>query len=41
MIHGAGEMLVEDKGHAGSIAKAAIGKADAVNLFDELRRCKV
>jgi hypothetical protein len=37
MVHGAGEVLVEDERHAGCIAKAAIGKADAVS-FDELRR---
>ena len=37
MVHGAGEVLVEDERHAGGIAKAAIGKADAVS-FDELRR---
>jgi hypothetical protein len=30
-------VLVEDKWHPGCIAKAAIGKADAVS-FDELRR---
>src|SRR5712672_1562696 len=37
MVHGAGEVLVEDQRHAGCIAKAAIGEADAVG-FDELRR---
>src|ERR1700719_4479738 len=37
MVHGAGEVLVEDERDAGCIAKAAIGKADAVR-FDELRR---
>src|ERR1700682_5612968 len=37
MVHGAGEVLVEDEGPAGCMAKAAIGKADAVR-FDELRR---
>jgi hypothetical protein len=37
MVHGAGEVLVEDERHTGRIAKAAIGKADAVS-FDELRR---
>jgi hypothetical protein len=36
MVHGAGEVLVEDERHAGWIAKAAIGKADA-GSFDELR----
>src|SRR6266403_5879422 len=37
MVHGAGEVLVEDEWHAAGLAKAAIGKADAVR-FDELRR---
>jgi hypothetical protein len=37
MVHGAGEVLVEDQRCTGRIAKAAIGKADAVG-FDELRR---
>src|SRR3984957_528924 len=37
MVHGAGEVLVEDERDAGCIAKAAIGEADAVR-FDELRR---
>jgi hypothetical protein len=37
MVHGAGEVLVEDERRTGWIAKAAIGKADAVG-FDELRR---
>src|SRR6202043_765978 len=37
MVHGAGEVLVEDERHARCIAKAAIGEADAVG-FDELRR---
>src|SRR5216683_2938290 len=37
MVHGAGEVLVEDERHAGCVAKAAIGKADAVG-FDEPRR---
>ena len=32
MVHGAGEVLVEDERHAGCIAKAAIGKADSVSL---------
>jgi hypothetical protein len=37
MVHGAGEVLVEDERNAGSVAKTAIGKADTV-CFDELRR---
>src|SRR3984893_11556253 len=37
MVHGAGEVLVEDERRTGCIAKAAIGKADTVS-FDELRR---
>jgi hypothetical protein len=37
MVHGAGEVLIEDERQAGWIAKAAIGKADAIS-FDELRR---
>ncbi len=37
MVHGAGEVLVEDERDAGCIAKAAIGEADAVG-FNELRR---
>src|SRR6266851_5601938 len=37
MVHGAGEVLVEDERHAVPLAKAAIGKADAVS-FDELCR---
>ena len=37
VVHGAGEVLVEDERHAGRLAEAAIGEADAVGL-DELRR---
>ena len=37
MVHGAGKVLVEDERHAGCVAKAPIGEADAVG-FDELRR---
>ena len=37
MVHGAGEVLVEDERQTCWIAKAAIGKADTVG-FDELSR---
>jgi hypothetical protein len=37
MVHGAGEMHVEDERHPTRLAEAAIGEADAVG-FDELRR---
>src|ERR1700754_3271879 len=35
MVHGAGEVLVEDERHAAGLAESAIGEADAVR-FDEL-----
>jgi hypothetical protein len=38
MIHGAGEMLVEDQRYARGLAEAAVGEADAIGL-DELRGC--
>jgi hypothetical protein len=37
VVHGTGEMHVEDQRHAAGLAKAAIGEADAVG-FDELCR---
>src|SRR5437899_4697354 len=37
MVHGAGEVLVEDERHSAGFAEASIGEADAVGL-DELRR---
>src|SRR6266852_3816581 len=38
MVHGAGEMHVEDERHARGLAETAIGEADALGL-DELRGC--
>src|SRR5713101_7670020 len=38
MVHGAGEMHVEDERHARSAAETAIGETDALGL-DELRGC--
>jgi hypothetical protein len=38
MVHGAGEVLIEDERHAVRLAEAAIGEADTVGL-GELRRC--
>ncbi len=37
MVHGAGEVLVEDERHATRFAKTAIGESDAVG-FNELCR---
>src|SRR5260370_32864659 len=37
MVHGAGEVLVENERHSAGFAEASIGEADAVGL-DELRR---
>ena len=37
MVHGAGEVLVEDERRGTRFAEATIGKADTVS-FDELRR---
>jgi hypothetical protein len=37
MVHGAGEMLVENEWYAAGFTEATIGKADAVGI-DELRR---
>src|SRR5437899_4291616 len=37
MVHGAGEVLVENERHSAGFAEASIGEADAVCL-DELRR---
>jgi hypothetical protein len=37
MVHGAGEMLVENERYAAGLTEAAIGKTDAVS-FDKLRR---
>jgi hypothetical protein len=36
MVHGAGEVLVEEKRYAVRLAEAAMGEADAVGL-NELR----
>src|SRR3989442_12521837 len=38
MLHGAGEMHVEDERHARGLAETAIGETDALG-FDELRGC--
>src|SRR5882762_1776376 len=38
MVHGAGEVLVEDERHAARFAEAAIGEADAVGLDEPRRR---
>src|SRR6266478_103655 len=38
MVHGAGEMHVEDERHARGLTETAIGEADALGL-DELRGC--
>src|SRR5258706_4209054 len=37
MVHGAGEVLVENERHSAGFAEASIGEADSVGL-DELRR---
>jgi hypothetical protein len=38
MVHGAGEVLIEDERHAAGFAESAIGEAGSICLYELCRR---
>ena len=38
MVHGAGEVLIEDQRHLAGFAESAISEADSIGLYELCRR---